>query len=153
MNYGIRDIIELHVFDEAGNFISTINTLKKGSISVANRTIRVKDALLNGDMLKFLNKSEDTKSDYDKFFSKTQNCETIVFNRRVVNCKLIAEGFYRKQENQKDVLVQYEMPKCSIVSAYNFNHSYMGDADDFDYVFEIKEFNEKGDLFKLHIEK
>ncbi|KAF6565300.1 hypothetical protein G9G63_09070 [Paenibacillus sp. EKM202P] len=85
MNYGVRDIIELHVFDEAGNFISTISSLKKGSISVVNRTIRVRDALLNGDMLKFLNKSEDTKSDYDKFFSKTQNCETIVFNRRVVN--------------------------------------------------------------------
>ncbi|MEC4565523.1 hypothetical protein L8C07_06155 [Paenibacillus sp. CMAA1739] len=153
MNYGIRDIIELHVFDEAGKFVSTITTLKKGSISVANRTIRIKDALLNGDMLKFLNKSEDTMSDYDKFFSKTQNSETIVFNRRVVNCKLIAEGFYRKQENQEDVLVQYEMPKCSIVSAYNFNHSNIGDADEFDYVFEIKEFNEEGDIFKLHIEK
>ncbi|MGR6760271.1 hypothetical protein ACU1JV_00310 [Paenibacillus sp. T2-29] len=68
MNYGIRDIIELHVFDETGKFVSTISTLKKGSISVANRTIRVKDALLNGDMLKFLNKSENTLSDYDKFF-------------------------------------------------------------------------------------
>ncbi|MGV6935844.1 hypothetical protein ACWA2B_10055 [Paenibacillus sp. CMM36] len=153
MNYGIRDIIELHVFDETGKFVSTITTLKKGSISVTNRTIRVKDALLNGDMLKFLNKSENTMSDYDKFFSKTQNCETIVFNRKVVNCKLIAEGFYRKEESQEDVVVQYEMPKCSIVSAYNFNHSYIGDADEFDYVFEIKEFNEKGDLFKLHIEK
>ncbi|MEK4427670.1 hypothetical protein MHB54_00270 [Paenibacillus sp. FSL M7-0802] len=153
MNYGIRDIIELHVFDETGKFVSTITTLKKGSISVANRTIRVKDALLNGDMLKFLNKSVTDVSDYDKFFSTTQNYETIVFNRKVVNCKLIAEGFYRKQENQEDVLVQYEIPQCSIVSNYDFNHSTVGNADDFDYVFEIKEYNGEGDLFKLHIEK
>ncbi|MGG1671473.1 hypothetical protein ACIFOE_12635 [Paenibacillus sp. NRS-1783] len=153
MNYGIRDIIDLHVFDQDGKFVATVSTLKKGSISVVNRTIRVKDALLNGNLLKFLNKSENKMSDYDKFFSTTQNYETIVFNRKVVNCKLIAEGFYRKDENQEDVLVQYEMPKCSIVSGYDFNHSTVGDADEFDYVFEIKEFNEEGDLFKLHIEK
>ncbi|WP_090739391.1 hypothetical protein [Paenibacillus sp. Mc5Re-14] len=151
MKYGQREIIDLTIYDELGNKVAHLDSLKESYLG--KHTVFVKDALLDLDLLKFMGKAEDKfVSDYESESSREKYDTTIVFNHNTTKpCKLIGKGVIRSQETGRDVEFMYEVPKAEISLNYTMIVESSPNVSDHDFSFDILPFNEEGDMYKLHI--
>ncbi|WP_063562896.1 hypothetical protein [Paenibacillus sp. O199] len=155
MKLGNRNVIGLHVFDELGNKVTYLDSLKESKLVTSDEEqtlLYVKDALLDTQLLKFItNEEEDISSDYESFFHK-KTYRTFSFKKTTRKCKLIAETDYRNSLGQ-DHNTYFEIPNAQIVSSIDFYTSSSGYPSDTDIMFIIEPFNEDNELFKIHIEE
>ena len=150
--FGSKEICDLLIYDENGNFVVKLDTLKNAKLSteVCEGTLIVKDALMNIDFLKFMNNSE---SDFENCNGKNLS-QNIIFNadsRFPMDCKLIAITYLRNMDGY-DYKCVYKIPKAIIKNKFMSNMSAGGDPDTFDITFTIKPYNENNDLFEMKIE-
>lgn len=123
--YGAREVLELMVYDEDGNFITRLDTLRNSKITInklGSAALIATDALLNIDLIQFIH-GDTFKSLTD--FNKMIKCiasKTISFNvnKMTKPCKLIAKTVIRSVNDLKDIYAFYEIPYANIVS--NFRH-------------------------------
>jgi len=100
-------------------------------------------------MLKQLGEKEKV-SDYDRMLNNTNT--TLSFgSKKNIPCKVICSGTFRKRNNQNDIDFKIEIPKTEMINKLSIE-SNNEDTFGFDYRFLLHSFNNKGDLFKLHIE-
>lgn len=155
MKYGYREVIDLMVFDKSGKLVAKLDTLRDSYIGFDDKTayVKVKDALLNDEILKFIGKQEtENLSDYEKVIQGTSNRTTYVLgNKTTKECKLIGTGFFRKHDDQRDVKFSFEIPNAKTVNHYVFQ-SDGHNVSPFDLYFTFDAFNEDGDVLKIHIE-
>ncbi|WP_211747921.1 hypothetical protein [Paenibacillus sp. Marseille-Q4541] len=155
LKLGNREVSDIYVFDEFGNKVATLDSLKNTKLINTDYPTKlyISDALLNPDMLNFLSKKEPSQhiSDYEKLLKQGVKCRTFVFNKTKKKCKVIALTQYR-DEGGFDRQVYYEFPRASVSTAIDYESNGFDHAPT-DLVFEILPFNEDGDTYKLHIEE
>jgi hypothetical protein len=148
MKYGIRDVLDLTVFDESGKLVAILDSLKNSKI--CNGYVVIKDALFDEDFLKFIGREEKCNNDYDKYLSNEKT--TIIINENIVKkCKLIGVMLWRKDSNCKDIKCKFEIPKATTVNSFELDSAPDGDPSTNDIIFKIMPYNEIGDLYKIHI--
>ncbi len=161
MLYGINEVLDLYIFDKHGSFIAKLDSLKESQIylyeqdekEVRARLI-AKDALLNLNLLKFLQNTKEEKLTDFEHYLRLKELHTITFNakHKIKKCKLIANGIARRQDNGNDDTYLYEIPNAHIVNSFN-SKTTVGDVSVYDLKVEIEPFNEDKDLFKMHLYK
>jgi hypothetical protein len=121
--------------------------------NTATPHIYVKDALLDKNVLEFVGKVETFKTtDFERHINKAHYSSIISMGKRKnKKCKLIAKGFLRNAETQKDAEYLIEIPNAEIVTGLDLEQR-VGRVSDFDLMFNILSYNEEGDLYKLHIQ-
>lgn len=150
--YGVKEILELFVFDMDGNLVVELDTLVNSRIIAdinCNRIIAV-DALLNLDLLRFQqNSNEEDLSDYELTMREI-NKKPITFNvkNRSKACKLVAKTEIRELGSEEDIEVYFDIPNAEIVSGFDMD-IVAYDTSQFDVIFDIKP-DENGDLFSVH---
>lgn len=154
MNYGVYDVFDLSVFDNEGKFVTQLKSLKESYLKLNEEDgeLFVSDALLNIDLLKFIQDSKNKElSDFDRVL-KLYDTQTITFNnkKKFKECKLIAYTFLREEKDNKDHICVYEIPLAEIIKKLELGGN-RTQLSVFDLVFKIKPYNEDGDLFKMHI--
>lgn len=154
MKFGNNSVLNLTVFDENGNKVAHLDTLKKSNIhTLENQSVVVvRDALLDEDLLKFIGRvEENNSSDYEKSLSNEKSRTTITFNNNhKKKCRLIGKGFYRQNTTGKDIEFTFEVPNATISTGFNFEQS-STHLTDYHIVFEMNSYNDQGDLFKIHM--
>lgn len=159
MKLFFRYVVEVLVFNENGQLVTKLDTLKENSLmySSTNKNLNylaIKDCALDTTLLEGMGTPETTpeESDYDKLIKNSDNnFKTITFGAKEdVPCKLVCLGVMRKL-NCNDTRFKIEIPKASLVNQFELR-SDNEELSGFDYIFKLDQFNEKGDLFKLHIE-
>lgn len=159
MLYTTKDVLELYVFDEEGRFITKLDSLKESAIYLYENNIHnmrarliAKDALLNIDLLKFIqNVKEEDLTDFERYL-KLNDIHTITFNakNKIKKCKLIAKGLAKRADTQNDDIYFYEIPRAFIVNSFNSETS-LDKYSVYDLKVEIDPFNDAEDLFKMHL--
>ncbi|WP_079709752.1 hypothetical protein [Paraliobacillus ryukyuensis] len=153
MKYGIKDVIDFHVFNENGDLITKIHS------SVENKLVQdsdrntsylmVKDALLDIDLLKFMSKQDSTRSDYEVALSK--NKETVeIGGNGIIPCKIVGYGLARMYECEADVEFMVDIPVAQIVNKHDFSLNGV-DPSEFDIIFQILPYNDQGTFYNLTI--
>jgi hypothetical protein len=159
MKYGLRSVIDLYIYNEKGNLIAVLDSLKESYIdtNTVPPILYAKDALLDDSLLEFFNKREDdNRSDYDKFVSKgfeeDKPHKTLVYRQTTKQCRLIAKTEIRESESGQDKMMYYEIPKASVSNydCFDFNEK---NPSEWDLAFKIEAYNEDNDLYKIHIEQ
>lgn len=160
MLYGVNEVLDLYVFNEEGKFITQVKSLKESGIYVSDSTeseseaiLIAKDALLNIDLLKFIQGTKDDNlTDFERY-AKINEVHTITFNakNKGKKCKLIAKSIMRNL-NQLDNEYLYEIPNAYIVNSFS-SVKELDKISDFDLKIEIKPYNEEKDLFQMKIYK
>lgn len=152
----IQDVIELEVFNEEGQLVTKIETVKNvrlhWSTEGGNSYLTVTDALVNFKMIEQLGEVQlDRLSDFDKRMSTTGGSKTIVFNQKPKKSKfkLIGRGITYSIETA-NVNYDFEIiiPEVELSNEYKF-YSEQGEVHAPHYTFKIKPFNEEEDLFKV----
>lgn len=158
MKFGYNEVLEVTVFDDLGKLVTTLDTLKSSYLRIdagGKASLFVEDALLDDKLLKFINKSEEnTATDFDTYVKKQKYGTTITFNKSInKDCKVVGRGIMRKADDGVDKEFIFEIPKAEIGQGFNFGtDSSNTEISVFGYKFSPKEYNESGDLFKMHIE-
>ena len=160
MLYGVNEVLDLYVFNEEGKFVTQLKSLRESGIYVYDSTeseseaiLIAKDALLNIDLLKFIQRiKDDNLTDFERY-AKINEVHTITFNakNKGKKCKLIAKSNIRDLE-QKDDICLYEIPNAYIVNSFS-SFKELDKVSDFDLKIEIKPYNEEKDLFQMKIYK
>jgi len=146
MKYGSKEVLDLQVFDKDGKYITKIDTAVTSKFKVyydktKNKRvceILVKDALLNFDLLEFINDyKEDTKSDFQKVLSQMQT-KSLSFKEKIISkeCKLIAQLVMVNQETGERVEPRIKAEKAFISDDFQINGDSI-QSYDFDLKFEI----------------
>ena len=150
--YGVREILELLVFDMDGSLVVELDTLTGSRIIADTHSnhIYAVDALLNIDLLRFQQGggSKDL-TDYELAMREI-NKKPITISTKNKNkpCKLIAKTQIRELRSEEDVEVYFDIPSAEIVSG--FDMSVEGwETSTFDVVFNIKP-DEDGNIFSIH---
>ena len=159
---GFKQVVDVFVFNEDGQLVIKLDSLKENSLvlnSDDNDTnyLFIKDGLLDTTMLESMGTLEETveESDYNKLIKGNgeNKTKTIAFgSKKYMPCKIICLGNMIDQETKNWVNFKIEIPKAVLVNKLSI-YSNNINISDFDYVFQIEEFNDKGDLFKFHIEE
>ncbi|ASA22582.1 hypothetical protein [Paenibacillus donghaensis] len=158
MNYGTREVIELLVFDENGNKVAHLDSLKQSYLKTSqgySPYLYIKDALLNYDLLEFSHAEvKNNRSDYEKELNNEKDFKEISYNPKLVKkCKLIAKTLYRTDDTKEDKEVYFNIPNAKTNGAIDFTSCNEGEPSTFDSVFSIHSYNENGDIFKIRIEQ
>lgn len=156
MKYGQRDVIDLYVFDEEGNQVTFLNSLKNSGIYLNSSEpyVFVKDALLDTDLLKFIGRAEDIqRSDYEKKITGVQKYSTTIVLGKLSKklCKLVGKGYMRDATTQMNTEFMFEIPKAAIMTGIDLAQS-STEVSEFDLVFHIQAFNDSGDTIKIHLQ-
>lgn len=151
-NYGVKDVVELYVFDENSDLVTVLDNLIESEI-VSNEEsdyIFVKNALLNIDLLRFQQNSQDEKKDDYKTILNHIKGVPVVINRNNKNkkCKLIAKSMIRNAPTSEDEWVYYEIPSAEITNRFEVVTNNC-EPSAFDTLFKILP-SENGDLFTIH---
>lgn len=152
----IQDVIDLEVFNEKGQMVTKISTVK--NVELNWRTdgdgsyLTVSDALVNFKMIEQLGEvQKNSLSDFDKRVSNSGDPKTIVFKKQPKNSKfkLIGRGITYSVETA-NVNYDFEiiMPDVELVNEYQF-FSEQGEVHTPSYTFKINSFNDEDDLFKI----
>ena len=161
MLYGVKEVLDLYLFDEGGRFITQMNSLKESRIYLyesllldeLEAVLIAKDALLNIDLLKFIQGTKDDNlTDFERY-AQINEIQTITFNakNKGKKCKLIAKSVMRDL-SQKDCIYLYEIPNAYIVNSFNSATEH-DEVSVYDLKVEIKPYNEEKDLFKMKLYK
>jgi hypothetical protein len=153
MKFGQFQALEVTIFDQQGNLITELYTLKNSYLQIKDKHgyLFIKDALLDKKFLEFIGKvEEDNSTDFDKFIKNKKYSTTITFNNRPNKvCKIIGKGVLRNATDFKDNEFLFEIPDA----IYDGNIDFISDMEqvsEFDFAFRILP-NDNGDLFKMHI--
>jgi hypothetical protein len=150
MKYGIKDGMELFIYDEEGNYVAHVDYSEETLIS--NNLMLVDSSLIGEDLIGFANTTEKrNKSDFESFFDSKQTTYIVNLNSNK-KVKIIGKSTFRGVEDMMDRNVYYEIPNATLVNKPEFKHSYTEVAK-FNIIFEIEPFNKQGDLYKLRIEE
>ena len=151
-------VVNVMVFDKEGKFLANLDTLKVNSLSYNteylgnnnsnSNCLLIKDLAINTNMLGQLGE-EEKLSDYDNLLGG--NAKTFAFGSKSnIPCKIICSGSFKEGDTHKNIIFKIEIPNAEMVNTLNIqsnNEHTFG----FDYKFYINPFNDKKDLFKLHI--
>lgn len=155
MKFASREVCDLLVFVLNEKLIVKLDTLVDSKIVKSDEGyyVIVKDAFLNEDFLQFVGKSN--------YLQKTDMCSYLNDNEDIVitfgeyankPCKILATTITRQQSNDKDRKFIFEIPDAEIIRNVDFDFKGY-DITTFDAVFKVNPFNDKGDMFRLHIKK
>lgn len=154
MKFSNFNVLDVSVFDENGELITELNTLKDSQLVIQAGVgyLHIVDALLDQDLLEYIGSAEEEKmSDFEKHLLRQKFSKTITFNKNSnKKCKIIGRGFMRNAEDFKDKEYLFEIPNAEIGSGVDFT-GFSEEVSVYDFVFKINPFNEEGDLFKMHI--
>lgn len=159
MKYGVKEIVDLYIFDEEGKLVVKLDTLKKCQLKInMDKEIRdgeifIKDALLNVEFLKFVQSNkEENLSDFERLL-KLYEVETITFNvnNDYKKCKVIAKTLLRNTDGI-DKVALYEIPNATIVNNFQISNFY-SEVSEFDTLIIFEQFNKAGELARIHIQK
>lgn len=143
---GFKDLFNIYVFTEDGKYITELNTINE--FQLIGQRLAIKDALFNMDLMRFLLDNKEETTDYDMFLKKISPKE-IVFSKKkkYKKVKLVALGKTRNL-NGEDIDCVLNMPN---VEMYYSNNMSLDGSNPFKVVieFEIKEYNEDGDLYGM----
>ena len=158
MKFGSREVLDVAIFDENNRLVTVLDSLSKSGIEITDDGIGylvIKDALFDEKLLEFIGrKHKDNVSDYDNFLNKRNKVNTIIFNKNIEkNCRVIAKGIIRKSEDQTDVNITYEIPSATTANNIKLLEANGYEPSEFDLLIKIYQYNNDGDLFKMHIEK
>lgn len=153
MKFGHFQALDVSIFDESGNLVTALETLKNSYIQIKDNAgyLLIKDALLDKNLLQFIGKTEeDTLSDFDKVLNGKKYTTTITFNQKMYkSCKIIGKGLLRDVTTQMDQEFLFEIPSARFGGDLDFI-SDCESVSEYDFVFRILP-NGNGDLFKMHI--
>ena len=151
--YGVKDVVELFIFDEDGKLVTTLDSLQESKIvsNKENNFIFVRDALLDIDLLRFQQDSETNSeiNDFKTILQQIKGTSVVVKQKREdKKCKIIAKSTIRNRHTGEDAYIYYEIPEATITSGFEIeNNNYEPSA--FDVVFNINP-NASGVLFEIH---
>ena len=150
--YGVREVLELIVFDLEGNLVTNLDSLKNSRMVISKDThkIRVEDALLDADLLRFRQYSEaGVLSDYGAWVQElNQYPVQIKADNGPRECKLVARTVVRSAESLEDREVHYVIPRAEIVDVFDIDARF-DRTSTFRVEFDIKP-DEDGNLFSIY---
>ncbi|MGH0951489.1 hypothetical protein [Bacillus mycoides] len=155
MKFGFIDVFDLHMFDEKGNHVTTIESLLESQLQFelqsykgSNMRLFIKDTMMDTKLLEFMGRKAD-KSDYEKMLSKTNKTVSFGAQKQGTYCKLILSGVGREYSSGEDIDMTIEIPKVSLRQHLNLKGR-SNKASDFDFFFDISTINDNEDLFHIH---
>lgn len=139
--FGIKDVLELQVFDEDGRFIATLDVANRSQI-ISNENgdyICLESALFDIELLRFQQDSKaDLKTDIDIVLEKIKKTPlSIKKDREHKKCKLIGKTLFRSKETLNDEVIHFHIPNALLMNDIEFT----GDScspSTFYTAFEIK---------------
>lgn len=154
----IQDVIELEVFNENGEFVTKIDTVKESGLiwmeGVENSYLAIKDAIVNFKLIEQLGEVEKSEtSDFDKRVNGNKNSKTVVFSQFPKNKKfsLVGRGIaYSLETAELSHDFEIVIPNAELVNEYSFK-SELGEPHMPHFVFKINPYNGNDDLFKVVI--
>ena len=152
--YGVKEVIDLMVYNEQGELITKLDTLQNSHIIVdedGGASLIARDALLDINLLRFAHgNSLVGMSDFDSLLNHVKNNRiTFGINNLKKKCKLVATSTMRNPHTMKDETVYYEIPDADILNSFNHEANY-DTPSVFDLRFVINP-NSDGELFYLYI--
>lgn len=150
--YGVKEVIELFVFNEDGKLVTTLNTLRNSNI-ISNENddfLFVEDALLDINLLRFQQNSETSiEDDFKTVLNQIKGVPvTVNKNNKSKKCKLIAKSIMRDRDTGSDKYIYYEIPNAEILNRFEIDTANC-EPSAFDILFKITS-NEDGDLFTIY---
>lgn len=150
--YGVKEVVELFVFNEDGKLVTTLDTLRNSRIASSEDDdfIFVEDALLDIDLLRFQQNSEmDMVDDFKTVLNQIKGVPVKVNkNNKSKKCKLIAKSALRSRETGADKYIYYEIPNAEIINSLEIDTSNC-ELSTFDILFKIIT-DDNGDLFTIY---
>lgn len=150
--YGVKEVVELFVFNEDGKLVTTLDTLRNSRIASSEDDdfIFVEDALLDIDLLRFQQNSEmDMVDDFKTVLNQIKGVPVKVNkNNKSKKCKLIAKSALRNRETGADKYIYYEIPNAEIINSLEIDTSNC-ELSTFDILFKIIT-DDNGDLFTIY---
>lgn len=134
-----NDVFDVYVFDDSGNLVSKLDTLKSVEIKtdlLRNLNIHLKDSILNMELLRFFDKSE--VSDFDYYLDTMKNpskgsCMAFPKNQKL--CKVIIVSKGRNLIHEKDHNVTIVINRAVIVMPSGM---FFGNSKATNFVWTIK---------------
>ncbi|MBM7598207.1 hypothetical protein JOC34_000564 [Virgibacillus halotolerans] len=155
MKFGLREVVDLKVFNESDELVTVLDTSRESFIQYIGEDekgvgyVGVKDALIDLNFIKFISDESSELTDYEKAINSNMN--TIELggsgNRK---CKLVGNSYARSRDSGGDCKYLIEAPNAEVINRLSIeNNTY--DPSDFDILFKVKPYNDKGSLFKIHL--
>ncbi|MGG0793685.1 hypothetical protein ABE137_06725 [Brevibacillus laterosporus] len=152
--FGRREVIDLSIYDENGRFITKLDSLKNSYIGSkgAKGLVKVQDALVDQFLIAFIGEYEKSSlSDFQKDIHNELKKHTYIINSKSrKKCKLVATTLWRN-ENSEDKKIIFEIPNAVTVN----NTKFYNDGtipSPLDVTFAFYPYNDKKDIYKIHIE-
>ncbi|AYB37667.1 hypothetical protein [Brevibacillus laterosporus] len=152
--YGRGEVIDLSIYDENGRFITKLDSLKNSYIGSKGTKglVKVQDALVDQFLIAFIGECEKSSlSDFQKDIHNGIKKHTYVINSKSrKKCKLVATTLWCNEDG-KDKKVIFEIPNAVTVN----NTKFYNDGtipSPLDVTFAFYPYNDKEDIYKIHIE-
>lgn len=157
----IGDVINLTVFDEKGNLVAKLDTLKKGELHYdtegTNTYLGITDIAFRTEMLKQFGKQveQENKTDFEKTLSEDSNETVLKFSYRKESpkFKLIADGImYDSETNKVSNDFKVVVPCAKLTSPYRLEAKNTK-VSEFDYVFKPIPKGGDAEIFEIRIKE
>ncbi|QDX94605.1 hypothetical protein EEL30_21405 [Brevibacillus laterosporus] len=152
--YGRREVIDLSIYDENGRFITKLDSLKNSYIGSKGTKglVKVQDALVDQFLIAFIGEYEKSSlSDFQKDIHNGLKKHTYIINLKSrKKCKLVATTLWRNEDSEEKKVI-FEIPNAITVNNTKFYNDGIIPSP-LDVIFEFYPYNDKGHIYKIHIE-
>ncbi|MDI3312408.1 MAG: hypothetical protein QJR05_13430 [Thermoanaerobacterium sp.] len=157
MKFAQKYNADIEIYNTDGNLAVKLDYLKDSMFKCQNNQLIVYTNILSTELYDFLyEKEEDLRSDFEKSTSKNHYESYLVSNKQK-NCKLIIKTYVQDEQEGVYKSLVYKVPKAFVRTNFDRINNSIGDpAKDpanYQIVFDILPFDDKGHLFTIYLEK